>query len=73
MDTIKGSFILPESSGVVELNLASLLDEVAILLQKVDPLLGVARDTVPLVLEEREKQKDYKRHPKVLEGEKRGV
>lgn len=42
---------VPEPSGVVELNLAPLLDEVAVRLQEGDALLGVARDAIPLVLE----------------------
>ena len=43
-------FVLPELRRVLHLDLASLVDKVAVFLEEVDALLGVGRDVVVLVL-----------------------
>ena len=43
-------FVLPELRRALHLDLASLVDKVAIFLEEIDALLGVGRDVVVLVL-----------------------
>jgi hypothetical protein len=50
------SEVLPQFRGVLLLDLASLVYEVAVLLQELDAFLGVSRYVIILILKKRGKQ-----------------